>query len=96
MRAGVLVAKSWPQQFIPFSRQRKETDSCVITNALPKNGTYFINRIIERLGHWENVRAHIIPGEWYTAPSEGDFIFTECLERFSIQKLVNAQFVAAH
>ena len=92
----MLVAKSWPQQFIPFSRRRKDTDSCVITNALPKNGTYFINSIVERLGHWENIQAHIIPGEWYTTPLEGDFIFTECLERFSIKKLVNGQFIAAH
>ncbi len=91
-----LITKSWLQQFTPFSRQHKDTDTCVITNGIPKSGTYFINKIIEALGKWENIRIHIIPGEFYTVPVNGDFIYYECLPRFSVKRLLNGQFIAAH
>ena len=89
-------AKSWPQQFIPFSRQQRDTDTCIITNAIPKSGTYFMNKIVGYLGKWENIGVHIIPGEWYTVPVHGDFIYSKCSEPFSVKKLRNGQFIAAH
>lgn len=80
----------------PFAQQRKEADTCVVTNGIPKSGTYFIHKIVAYLGRWKNIRVHIIPGEWYTVPPEGDFIYTQAPEHSSVQRILNGQFVAAH
>ncbi|MCI5148847.1 MAG: hypothetical protein D3916_05565 [Candidatus Electrothrix sp. MAN1_4] len=80
----------------PFLQQRNGADTCVITNGIPKSGTYFINKIVAYLGHWENSRVHIIPGEYYTVPPEGDFIYIQCPEHHTVQRLLNGQFMAAH
>lgn len=88
--------KSWPLQFTPFSCQQRNTGNCLITNAIPKSGTYFINRIAEYLDKWEDTKIQINPDFWYTLPPQGDLGVFKCLPQFSVKKLRNGQMVAAH
>ncbi len=91
-----LKAKSWYLQFAPFSRQQRKTGNCLITNAIPKSGTYFINKIAECLDQWEDTKVQINPEFWYTLSSQGDWCVFNCLPQFSVKKLRNGQMVAAH
>jgi len=83
-------------QHIPFSYQQKDIDSCVLTNAIPKSGTYLINRIVECLGYWENTEVQINYDFYYTFPAHGEAGIFECLSSSSLKKLLNGQLVAAH
>jgi hypothetical protein len=48
----ILIARGWGKQFTPFSEIRKEADTCVIGNGIPKSGTYLLNTIIAYLDKW--------------------------------------------
>jgi hypothetical protein len=92
-------AKSWLLQFTPFSHQCRNTNNCIIGNGIGKSGTYFLNRIIECLDHWENIKVHILPHGWMFTKLlqvQDDFVFHKCVPQYSVKKLRNGQFVAAH
>lgn len=91
-----LFAKSWFQQFTPFSYKKTDAETCVITNGIPKSGTYLINKIVEALGKWENTNTHISPFHWDILSNNQGDVVNNCLARFAIKKLRNGQFVAAH
>ena len=93
---ATILAQSLNQRFTPFTPLRKETNSCVIGNGIPKSGTYLINSILDYLGKWENIGVHIHPGRWDNKSSSGDPLGHRCLAQFSVQKLRNGQMVAAH
>lgn len=88
--------KSWSLQFTPFSSQQRNTNSCLITNAIPKSGTYFINKIAECLDKWEDTKVQINFDFWYTITPQGDVGVFKCLLPFSVKKLRNGQLAAAH
>ena len=80
----------------PFSCRQKDIDSCILTNAIPKSGTYLINRIVECLDNWENTEVQINYDFYYTFPAHGEAGVFECLSSSSLKKLLNGQLVAAH
>ena len=90
------VSTGWAQQFTPFSSTRSDAPTCVIGNAIPKSGTYLINRVIEYLARWENIRIHLNPLHWDVVRPDNRVVMRMCLPRFAIRKLQNGQFVAAH
>ena len=90
------VCTGWAQQYIPFSESRSDAPTCVIGNAIPKSGTYLINRVIEFLGRWENVGIHVNPLHWDRVRPDHRVVMRMCLPRFAVRKLQNGQFVAAH
>ena len=92
----ILLARSPHQSLRPFSSERKQTDSCVIGNGVPKSGTYLINSILNYLDHWENIGIHINPADWHTVTLGSDGNYHSCLPQFSTRKLRNGQLVAAH
>lgn len=91
-----LLARSPHQSLTPLSSKRKEIDSCVIGNGVPKSGTYMINSILNYLDQWENIGVHINPSDWHHFTSGPDRNYHPCLPQFSAQKLRNGQMVAAH
>jgi len=91
-----LATKSWGSHFHPFTPQRKNTENCMITNAIPKSGTYFINRIVECLGHWQDTQVQINPAFYYRIPLCGEMKKVSCLSQDAVKKLRNGQFAAAH
>ncbi len=92
----IITARGWFQQFTPFSEIREEIDTCVIGNGIPKSGTYFLNKVIEYLNKWEKLDVHINPTRWNKHQAPEDIITHPCLVNFSLKKLQNGQFVAAH
>lgn len=92
----ILLARSPHQCFTPFSPDRKETDSCVIGNGIPKSGTYLIASILNNLGKWENIGIHVNPTHWDELRLGPDGGTHRCLAQFSVQKLRNGQMVAGH
>ena len=82
----------WGGQFTPFSRGKKDSDCCVITNGIGKSGTHLLDSILKYLGAWENIGVWIGVGDWRSSsrpqrPHLG-------AQRFAIKKMRNGQMAA--
>ncbi len=65
-------------------------------NGIPKSGTYLINKIIEYIDKWEDIKIHINPWHWDMTHDPKKHIINDCLAKYAVKKLQNGQFVAAH
>jgi hypothetical protein len=92
-REAVFGLLGWPQQFTPFSSEKKNTDSCVIGNAVIKSGKFLISGILEYLGRWENIEVRIANTHWDRGLPHGDVEVHKCLHQFAVKKLRNGQMV---
>ena len=92
----LLAVKSWPQQFAPFAYKRKETDTCVICNGIPKSGTYLIHKVVEYIDKWEDIKVHIGLSHWDLTQNTEEHIINNCLAKYAVKKLQNGQFIGAH
>ena len=91
------LATSPLQQFIPFSTLRTDTDSCVITNGVPKSGTFLLKSIVVYLNQWADFGAHLHPTNWQTlARAWGEPTEHTCTPRYALRKLRNGQVVSGH
>jgi hypothetical protein len=95
VRQPVFGLLGWPQQFTPFSSEKKSTDSCVIANAITKSGHFLIVSILEYLGRWEDIEVQISFTHWSDGPPHGDIVIHRCLHQFAVKKLRNGQMVVA-
>jgi hypothetical protein len=95
-KQGINFVKNFPTQFLPFSQASSDADSCVIANGIPKSGTYLIHKIIEWLDRWENLNIHISASHWDDVKDPTNQKINTCPSAFSVKRLRNGQFVAAH
>ncbi len=85
-----LLIKYWNLSQSPFRQIRKQANTCVIGNGIPKSGTYFLHKIIEYVGKWEDLKLHILDRGWCERQ------ITLCPVKFSVRKLRAGQFAPAH
>jgi len=86
----------WPRQFTPFSLERTDVDSCVITNGGWKSGTLLLNSLINGLDRWVNTGIFIDAARYEYNLDGVDRSTRYCVRQTAVKKLRNGQSVAGH
>lgn len=96
-RARPIVPRliDWSDEFTPFSSERTDSETCVISNGIPKAGTHLLNALIENLGVWKHTEVFITGGK-YNHQFRGKAWDTQCRPQSSVKKLRNGQMVIGH
>ena len=84
------------QQTIKFPASYQVADTCIVTNGIPRSGTYLVNNIVRGLRRWENTGIHINPNLWDTWQRDQRPNVYPCLAQFALKKLRNGHLVGAH
>jgi len=95
----LLQVKWWPYKFRPFSDKKKNSDTCVIANGIPKSGTCLGGRIVQYFDKWRMLPICIADGRWViTSEWNADIVLYEekTPPNLAMQRLRNGQAVVAH
>ena len=86
----------WPEQFTPFSLERTDMDSCVLSNGPTRCGTNLVNSLIVGLDHWQHIGVRIDREHYEIRAPDGKTSFYYCSWDSAAKKLRNGQKVHGH